>query len=270
MTTNKTMRLLLAATAVSLALGGAVTLSACSKKGGNVATVNGKSIPNWMLEDWLAELERGGRKRDDKLEAQIKEELINRAVLSSAAEKQGLTKSETVRFQTEMARQAILIRELFSQFEKTNAVKDDEIKAEYERLKKETPSNEYSARHILLDKEDAAKAIIAKLKSGARFEALAKAQSKDPNSAKDGGSLGWARADTYVKEFADALGKLKKGEVTQQPVKTQFGFHVIRLDDVRTTEFLPFAQVEPQIKQSLMQAKLENYRKEIIAAAKVK
>ena len=118
-------------------------------------------------------------------------------------------------------------------------------------------------------KEDEAKAIIANLKKGAKFEELAKKQSKDPGSGANGGDLDWANANSYVPEFSSAMIKLKKGEVTQAPVKSQFGFHVIRLDDVRDAQLPKFEDVKPQIQQQLAQQKLQQFQEDLRTKAKV-
>jgi peptidyl-prolyl cis-trans isomerase C len=128
---------------------------------------------------------------------------------------------------------------------------------------------EYKARHILVEKEDQAKAIIANLKKGAKFEDIAKKQSKDPGSGANGGDLDWSGADSYVPEFSQAMVKLNKGQVTDKPIKTQFGWHVIRLDDVRTPQLPAFDQVKPQLQQQMSQQKLAKFQEELRAKAKI-
>jgi peptidyl-prolyl cis-trans isomerase C len=144
-----------------------------------------------------------------------------------------------------------------------------EVKAEYDRFAAANSGKEYKARHILVDKEDDAKAIIAKLKKGAKFEDIAKKESKDPGSGAKGGDLDWAPAGNYVAEFATALGALTKGKLTDTPVKSQFGYHVIRLDDVRDAQLPPLDQVKPQVLQQLQQQKLAKYQNDLRAKAKV-
>jgi peptidyl-prolyl cis-trans isomerase C len=190
------------------------------------------------------------------------------------AEKKGIAADPDVQAQLDRARQQVLIGALAQDYFKANAPSDADVRQQYELLVKETGGKEFEARHILVEKEADAKAIIAKLKTGAKFEDLAK-QSKDPGSAANGGDLGWAPASTYVKEFGDALGKLKKGETTQTPVKTQFGYHVIRLDDVRDAKVPSFDEAKPQIASAMMsnqqwqQAKFEQMVKDLRDKAKV-
>ena len=136
------------------------------------------------------------------------------------------------------------------------------------RVKAQATGTEYRARHILVEKEDEAKSLIAQIKAGAKFEELAKKHSKDPGSGANGGDLDFAKADSYVPEFGEALGKLKKGDMTDAPVKTQFGFHIIRLDDTRDASFPAFDDVKGQIKQRLEQVVMQRYQDELRGKAK--
>ena len=146
---------------------------------------------------------------------------------------------------------------------------DAEVKAEYDKFAAANAGKEYRARHILVEKEDEAKAIIAQLKKGAKFDAIAKKQSKDPGSGANGGDLDWATPSNYVKEFAEALTALTKGKTTETPVKTQFGYHVIRLEDVRDAQLPKFEDVKPQIAQQLQQQKMTKFQEELRAKAKI-
>ncbi|MFY7905953.1 MAG: peptidylprolyl isomerase, partial [Burkholderiaceae bacterium] len=176
---------------------------------------------------------------------------------------------EDYRGQLELARQTILIRELFSDFQKNNPVTDADIKAEYDKFVAANGGKEYRARHILVEKEEQAKAILASLKKGGKFEDIAKKQSKDPGSGANGGDLDWASAGNFVKEFSDAMVALKKGQVTDAPVKSQFGFHIIRLDDVREAQLPKLDDVKAQISQQLQQAKMGTFQQELRAKARI-
>jgi peptidyl-prolyl cis-trans isomerase C len=158
---------------------------------------------------------------------------------------------------------------LFADFQKKNPVTDEETKAEYDKFASANAGKEYRARHILVEKEDQAKALIAQLKKGAKFEDLAKKNSKDPGSGANGGDLDWANASSYVKEFSDALVALSKGKMTEIPVKTQFGFHIIRLDDLREAQLPKYEDVKPQIAQQLQQQKIAKFQEDLRAKAKV-
>jgi peptidyl-prolyl cis-trans isomerase C len=200
---------------------------------------------------------------------QIKQELIAREVFMQEARKRGLDASEEYKNQLELARQTILIRQLFADFQKKNPVTDADIKAEYDKFVKENGGKEYRARHILVETEADAKALIADIKKGGNFEELAKKVSKDPGSGANGGDLDWAAAGSYVPEFSNAMVKLAKGQMTDAPVKSQFGFHVIRVDDVRDAQLPKLEEVKPQIAQQLQQQKLSAYQEGLRSKAKI-
>ena len=186
------------------------------------------------------------------------------------AQKLGLDATNDFKDQMELARQTIMIRELFTDFQKKNPVTDAEIKAEYDKFAAANGGKEYRARHILVAKEDQAKAIIAQLKQkSAKFEDIAKKQSIDTGSGAKGGDLDWAAPSNFVKEFGDAMAALKKGQITEQPVKTQYGFHIIRLDDIREAQLPKFEEVKPQIAQQLIQQKMTNYQQDLRTKAKI-
>jgi peptidyl-prolyl cis-trans isomerase C len=235
----------------------------------NAAIVNGKAVPSSRVDALAKQFERSGRPVTPELREQIKQEVVMREVFVQAAQGQGLDKSENYRNQLDLARQAILIQELFAQYAQKNPVTDAQAKAEYDKFVSANGGKEYHARHILVEKEDEAKSIIAQLKGGANFEELAKKLSKDPGSGANGGDLDWASPDTYVPEFSEALIKLDKGQLTETPIKTQFGYHVIRLDDVRKAELPEFDKVKPQIIQQLQQQKLQAYQNELRSKAKI-
>lgn len=234
----------------------------------NLAVVNGKKVPSSRVDVMVKQMVAQGQQDSPQLRAMIKEELINREILIQEADKMGLGNTAEVKNQLEIARQSIVIRTLVADFLKKNPVKDDDIKAEYDKFKAQAGDKEYHARHILVEKEDEAKAIIAKLKSGSKFEDLAK-QSKDPGSAARGGDLDWAAPASYVKPFSDAMIALQKGQITETPVQSQFGFHVIKLEDVRAAKIPTLEEVKPQISESLQQKKLQAFQQELRKKAKV-
>jgi peptidyl-prolyl cis-trans isomerase C len=169
----------------------------------------------------------------------------------------------------ELARQTILIRTLFADWQKKNPVTDAEIQAEYDKFASANAGKEFRARHILVEKEDEAKAIIAAIKGGANFADLAKQKSKDPGSGANGGDLDWANAASYVTEFSEAMVKLDKGQMTETPVKSQFGWHIIRVDDVRQAKLPALEEIKPQIAQQMQQQKMAEYQKALREKAKV-
>jgi peptidyl-prolyl cis-trans isomerase C len=234
----------------------------------NLAVVNGKAIPSSRVDAMVKQMAAQGQQDSPQLRAMIKDELINRAVLIQEADKLGLSNTADVKTQLEMARESIIIRALVNNYVSKNPVSDAEIKAEYDKFKATAGDKEYRARHILVEKEDEAKDIIAKLKAGAKFEDLAK-QSKDPGSASNGGDLDWASPAAFVKPFSDAMVSLEKGKFTETPVKTQFGYHVIKLEDVRAAKIPTMEELKPQIADSIRQRKLQAYQQELRAKAKV-
>jgi peptidyl-prolyl cis-trans isomerase C len=235
----------------------------------NVAIVNGKAIPKSRVEALAEQVKRSGRPVTPEMQGQLKDEVIAREIFMQEAQVRGLDATEDFKTQIELARQAILIRELFADYQKKNPVTDEEIKAEYDKFAAANSGKEYKARHILVEKEDQAKAIIAQIKKGGKFDEIAKKSSKDPGSGAKGGDLDWANPGNYVKEFSEALSALTKGKMTETPVKTQFGYHIIRLDDIRDAQLPKFDDVKPQISQQLQQQKIGKYQEELRAKAKI-
>ena len=212
---------------------------------------------------------KSGRPVTPEMQGQLRDEVIAREIFIQAAQAKGIDTSEDFLNQLELARQTILIRELFADFQKNSPVTDAEIKAEYDKFAAANAGKEYRARHILVEKEADAKAIIAQLKKGGKFEDIAKKSSKDPGSGANGGDLDWANAGSYVKEFSEAMVALAKGKMTETPVKTQFGYHIIRLDDVRESQLPKFDDVKPQIAQQLTQQKLAKFQEDLRAKARI-
>jgi peptidyl-prolyl cis-trans isomerase C len=235
----------------------------------NVAIVNGKAVPKARVDELAQQIARSGRPITPEMQGQLKDEVIAREIFIQEAQKQGLDATDDFKTQMELARQTLLIRELFGNYQKANPVSDVEVKAEYDKFVAANSGKEYRAHHILVEKEDQAKAIIAQLKKGGKFEEIAKKSSKDLGSGAKGGDLDWAGAGNYVAEFSAALTKLAKGKTTDVPVKTQFGYHVIRLDDVRDAQLPKFDDVKPQISQQLLQQKMGKYQEELRAKAKI-
>jgi peptidyl-prolyl cis-trans isomerase C len=235
----------------------------------NLAVVNGKAVPQSRAEAFVQQVKSSGREVTPEIQAQIKEEVISREVFMQEAQVRGLDATPDFKTQMEMARQGILIRALFADYQKNNPVADEAVKAEYDKFVAVNSGKEFKARHILVESEDNAKAIIAKLKKGAKFDDIAKKESKDPGSAAKGGDLDWANPNNYVKEFSVALTALQKGKMTETPVKSQFGYHVIRLDDIREAKLPKFEEVKAQVAQQLQQQRMAVFQKELREKAKV-
>ncbi len=235
----------------------------------NLAVVNGKPVPTSRLNALTQQMEASGRPVDDATRQQLKEEVIVREIFAQEARRQGIAASQNYRNQVELATQTILIRELFADYQRKNPVTDAEIKAEYDKFVASNAGKEFRARHILVESEEAAKALIEQIQKGASFEELAKKESKDPGSGANGGDLDWANASSFVPEFSNAMTQLGKGEMTTAPVKSQFGWHIIRVDDVREAELPALDSVKPQIAQKLMQDKMMGFQEQLRSKAKV-
>ena len=249
------------AAAVALALPIAATAQ-------NVAIVNGKPVPKARVDALIKQAQRAGQQVGPEVQQQARDQVVLREIFAQEAERRGIGATPDFQDQMRLARESILIRELFEDYRKKNPVTDAEAKAEYDKFKAQASGTEYKARHILVEKEEEAKALIAQIKGGASFEELAKKNSKDTGSAANGGELDFAKPDAYVPEFGQAMAKLKKGEMTETPVKSQFGWHVIRLDDTREAAFPAFDDVKGQIKQRLEQTKVQQYQEELRTKAK--
>ena len=252
----------------AVAAGALIALS-MSASAQNIAIVNGKAVPKTRVEALMQQVARSGRPITPEVEAQIKEEVIAREIFMQEAQKRGLDITDDFKNQIELARQTILIRELFAEYQKTAAVTDADVQAEYDKFVAANGGKEYRARHILVETEEQAKSIYASLKKGGKFEDLAKKMSKDPGSGANGGDLDWAAAGNFVKEFSDAMVALKKGETTPAAVKSQFGFHIIRLDDVREAQLPKLEDVKPQITQQMTQQRMAAFQQELRGKAKV-
>lgn len=234
----------------------------------NIAVVNGKAIPSSKAELIVKQAKAQGQQDTPQLRAQIKDRLIGMEVLLQEAEKTGVAANTDVKTQLEVTKQQILVQGLMREYIAKNPVSDADITAEYNKAKSQAGDKEYHAFHILVEKEEDAKAIISKLKAGAKFDELAK-QSKDTGSAAKGGDLDWASPATFVKPFSDALVALQKGQFTETPIKTEFGYHVIKLDDTRTSKFPTLEEVKQQVVEGLQQQKLQAYQQALMKKAKI-
>jgi peptidyl-prolyl cis-trans isomerase C len=196
------------------------------------------------------------------------EQLVNMNLAAQAAEKDGLAKDASVQSRLDLLRTQILAEAASEQYVKSHPVSDEEVKAAYDSEVANMPK-EYKARHILVEKKETADAILKELQAGGDFSKIAKAQSKDPGSAAKGGDLGWFSAQTMVKPFAEALAKLEKGKMTTTPVQTEYGFHIIMLDDVRSPSAPAFEDVKEQVKMFAQRKKLQAYLDELRKTATI-
>ena len=246
----------------------AVAADKAPAKPAPAVTVNGTAVPQSSFDAFYNEQKGQGMPDSPELRNAVREELIRREVIAQEAKKAGLDKTPGIAAQMELARQAVLIRAYIQDYVRKNPISEAQLKAEYDVLKSKMGGTEYKARHILVEGEDEAKTIIDNLKKGAKFDELAK-QSKDPGSKENGGELGWSAAGSYVPPFAEALTKLEKGKYTEAPVKSDFGWHVIQLDDTRPLEAPAFETLKPQLAQRANQQLVEKMIEGLRAKAKV-
>ena len=244
-------------------------LSASALAAGNAfVTVNGVAISQNMANVFIAEQKAQGAPDTPELKNAVREELIRRELLLQEAKKAGLDKKPDIAAQAEAARQAFFVRAYVQEYVKKNPISDADLKAQYETIKAQLGNTEYKARHILVKDEADAKAIIDNLKKGAKFEELAK-QSIDPGSKDNGGSLDWASAGNFVKPFSDALTALTKGKYTETPVKTDFGYHIIMLEDTRPLTVPAFEEIKPRLLQQAQGQQVNKMVEALRAKAKV-
>jgi peptidyl-prolyl cis-trans isomerase C len=235
----------------------------------NIAVVNGTPIPKARADALIDQLVHQGQQDTPQLQMAVREELVNREILMQEALRRGLPNRPDIKAQIAVAQQTVVLRALIEDFVKNNTPTDAEVTARYNALIKDAGGKEYHLHHILVDNEQQAKDLIAKIKAGASFEDLAKQYSKDPGSGKNGGDLDWSDPKAYVPEFADAATHLQKGQMTDTPVHTQFGWHIIRVDDVRNITPPPLEQVRPQIVQQIQQEKLQAFEEGLRKNAKI-
>ena len=234
------------------------------------ATVNGAPISEHLVQSMLKQRTDLGREASAEARSGFIDRLAMQLVVSQEAVKKGLDKAPEVLDQMDLIKQSVLVDAFVKDYFKSNPISDDALKAEYEKLKAQTGGTEYKARHILVEKEADAKDIISKLnKNPKAFEALAKEKSRDSASKVNGGDLGWFDPRGMIPEFSAAVAKLAKGKFTEEPVKSQFGYHVILLEDTRPKQFQPLEQIKPQLTQQLQEQNLKKIFDEMKAKAKI-
>ena len=234
-----------------------------------VATVNGVAVPRARMDFMMQQQRSRGTQDNEQTRAMMRDELVNREIIAQEAQKSGIARRPEVQNQLDVARQEIIVSAFLSDWVRKHPISEAELQREYERARVETGTKEYRARHILVENEEQAKALIADLKKGAKFNELAEKNSKDPGSRERGGDLDWNVPAAYDKAFGDALAQLAKGKYTEQPVQTRYGFHVIQLDDVREVKFPTLAEVKPRLQQQMVQNRISELVRELRAKAKV-
>jgi peptidyl-prolyl cis-trans isomerase C len=256
---------LLTSVAALAGLPAAAQDKAAPAKSQSAAPATGKEIyPKAYFDFLLKERLSQGQPDTPELRNAVREELNTRELLVREAKKKGLEKNPDVKNQIDLSAQTVLVRAYVSDWLKSNPVPEAALRKEYDAIKTQMGDKEYKVRHILVDKEDEAKEIIVELQKGTKFEKLAE-RSKDPGSKANGGDLDWNAPGNFVKPFSDAMVKLPKGKWTAVPVQTQFGWHVIEVDDIRDAKIPSFEEVKPQLQQRLQGQTLDAYFKELRA-----
>ncbi|MDA8328067.1 MAG: peptidylprolyl isomerase [Betaproteobacteria bacterium] len=233
-----------------------------------MAVVNGSPIPQAELNALEQDRTAQGQPVNDQVAAALRESLIDGEILAQQAVKQGLDQDSNLQMRLKLAKTQMLAQAFLANYVKSHPITEAAMKAEYDRAKAAAGDKEYEVEHILVASEGDARKIIAQLNQKAKFETLAKKDSKD-STAQNGGNLGWVTPAGLVKPFSDAMVQLKKGEYTKEPVKTQFGWHVIRLVDIRELKFPPYEQVKEQVRAGLEQQEVKKEIADLRAAAKV-
>ncbi|NYT23106.1 peptidylprolyl isomerase [Alcaligenaceae bacterium] len=238
----------------------------------DIATVNGQAISEEQLNRFVTLLVEQGAQDSPELREQVKQEMVHRLVAVQAAQKAGIDKRPAVEQELELARQGILVRALIADHLEKNPVTDEKIQAEYDKIKaSQGDRQEYKVRHILVQEQKEAEDLLAQIKAKkVTFEDAATQHSIDPGSGKNGGDLGWGPASNYVPEFAEAVEKLKKGATADAPVQTQFGWHIIQVEDERPVEFPALDDVKPQLEEMMRQQQVVEFQRKLVDDANIK
>ncbi|HVJ74261.1 MAG TPA: peptidylprolyl isomerase [Casimicrobiaceae bacterium] len=226
----------------------------------------GKALyPQAQFDLMLKERTSQGQPDSPELRASLREELNTRELLAREARKKGLEKQTDIKTQMDLSSQTVLVRAYVADWLKANPVPEADLKREYDAIKQQIGDKEYKVAHILVEKEDEAKEVVAELQKGAKFPDVAKARSKDPGSKDRGGDLDWNAPANFVKPFSDAMVKAEKGKFTPQPVQTQFGWHVLLVEDVRDAKVPGYDEVKPQLSQRMQAQHLDRYFRDLRA-----
>jgi peptidyl-prolyl cis-trans isomerase C len=231
--------------------------------------VNGKEIPASRIEALVKARIAQGQADTPELRTAVRDHVIAQELVAQEAVKKGLDKNAEVRAQLDFTRQEILATAYLREHFRNNPITDETLRKEYERLKAQQPAKEYRAHHILVEKEEEAKAVIVEIKKGVSFEKLAAEKSRDAGTQGRGGELDWSPAERYVKPFGEALARLKQGQITEAPVQTNYGWHVIRLDEERARKIPTFDEAKKQIQQLVQNQAVQKVVADLRAKAKV-
>jgi peptidyl-prolyl cis-trans isomerase C len=233
------------------------------------ATVNGKPIKQSLVDYILKDATARGQKVDDNMKGMVVNKLISQELVLQEALKAGIDKQDEFKAKEDLMHRELMINTYLQEYLKKNPIDEAATKAEYEKFKTQVGDKEYSARHILVKTEQEAKDVVAQLAKGGDFANIARTKSMDTGTKDKGGDLGWFAPAGMVKPFADAVVKLQKGLYTTIPVQTQFGWHVIKLEDIRDLQPPPYDKVKDNIVKDLQQRQLEKLVTDLRAKAKI-
>jgi len=234
-----------------------------------IATVNGKPISSEFFDEFLtAATGQPAAQATPEQRSQLLDQLLNMSVAAQSAETDGLANDAAVKTRLELLRLQVLAEAASEKFMKAHPSTEAEIKAEYDTQVAAMPK-EYRARHILVDSKETAESVIRELEAGGDFAKLASKESKDQASAAKGGELDWFRLDHMVKPFSDAVLALDKGQTTKEPVQSEFGWHVIRLEDERSPAAPAFEEVKDRVDMIVKRKKLQAHFEELRKTANV-
>jgi peptidyl-prolyl cis-trans isomerase C len=254
---------------ITLLLIATLSFSVSAIAGDAVATVNGKPIKQSLFDFIVKDATDHGQKVDDNVRDVIMSKLISSELVLQEAQKSGMDKKPDYLAKEELTRRELLVNVYIQDYMKSHPVSESDTKAAYEKFKTELGDKEYNARHILVASEAEAKDVIAQLNKGGDFSKIAKEKSIDPGSKEKGGDLGWFALGGMVKPFSEAVSKLQKGKSSTEPVQTQFGWHVIKLDDIRELKAPPYDKVKDNLQKQLGQRQLEKMLTDLRAKATV-
>jgi len=254
---------------IALIFSGLIVASAQAQTPAPVAKVNGVAIPQARLDMAASARVSQGQPDSPELRKALRESLINEEILVQEAMKKGLDRTPEVATQLEMARQSVLVGAYMQDHVKNDTVSEEELRKEYEGLRGMLGDKEYNGRHIQVNTQEEAKDLITRIKKGAKFEKLAAEKSKDQSTKDNGGAFDWRNGGNLPRPFVDALAKLQKGKVAEDPVQTQAGWHVIRLDDVRPLKVPPLEEIKQGLQQRVNEKHFRNKVTDLRAKAKI-
>ena len=232
-------------------------------------TVNGVGIPRSRVDVAVENNVARGQPNSAELRKRVIDALITQEIVAQEAVRQGLDKDPAVGARLDALRQQALFTALLSDYFAANPISDEALRAEYERLKPLQPTRELNVRHIQVGTQEAAAQAIAELRKGVSFEKLAAERSLDKASGSRGGELGWITPDRLVPAIAEAVAKLEKGRYTETPVRTDAGWHVVRLEDERPAKVPTFEEAKPRLQQIVQNQVAQKLLSDLRAKAKV-